>query len=347
MTRIGLAIIMVAITAGLLTMLGLSLVAAQEGASASRSFNPATVAPGGELAVTIAAANYGQAGGVTETLPDGFTYVSSSLDTEQVLVTGQEVRFTLQGTTSFTYTVTASSEAGPHTFSGALRDFDRENTPVGGDSRVTVEAAGQEGASASRSFNPATVEPGGEVAVTITAANYGQAGGVTETLPDGFTYVSSSLDTEQVLVTSQEVRFTLQGTTSFTYTVTASSEAGPHTFSGTLRDFDRENTSVGGDSRVTVEAAAQEGASASRSFNPATVAPGGEVAVTITATNYGQAGGVTETLPDGFTYVSSSLDTEQVLVTGRRSGSPCKGLPPLRTPLPPPARRVPILSPVP
>ena len=35
--------------------------------------------------------------------------------------------------------------------------------------------------------------PSGRVVVTITAANYGQAGGVTETLPAGFAYVSSSL----------------------------------------------------------------------------------------------------------------------------------------------------------
>ena len=74
--------------------------------------------PGSRLVVTIDVANYGQAGGVTETLPAGFTYVSSSLDADQVAETGQEVRFTLQGETSFTYTVTASRTAGSHSFSG-------------------------------------------------------------------------------------------------------------------------------------------------------------------------------------------------------------------------------------
>ena len=53
------------------------------------------------MTVTIAASNYGPAGGVTETLPDGFMYVSSSLPDSQVLHTGQTVRFTLQGDTSF------------------------------------------------------------------------------------------------------------------------------------------------------------------------------------------------------------------------------------------------------
>ena len=111
-TKKSLAIIMTAVTVGLLSMLGLSLVSAQQEPSANRSIPPASVAPGGEVVVTITASNYGQAGGVTETLPSGFTYVSSSLDTERVTVTGQEVRFTLFGETSFTYTVTASSTVG-------------------------------------------------------------------------------------------------------------------------------------------------------------------------------------------------------------------------------------------
>ena len=277
--------------------------------SATRSFNSATVAPGETVTVTIQAANYGQAGGVTETLPSGFSYVSSSLSASQVNESGQNVRFTLQGDTSFTYTVTAtaSSTPGPYDFSGTLRDFERDDYPVGGTTRVTVEAPSTPTPSATRSFNSATVAPGETVTVTIQAANYGQAGGVTETLPSGFSYVSSSLSASQVNESGQNVRFTLQGDTSFTYTVTASSTPGPYDFSGTLRDFERDDYPVGGTTRVTVE-----GPSATRSFNSATVAPGETVTVTIQAANYGQAGGVTETLPTGFAYVSSSLAASQV-----------------------------------
>ena len=277
----------------------------------------------GMMEVTIEAAGYGQAGGVTETLPDGFTYVSSSLGSSQVNVIDQQrVRFTLQGDTSFTYTVTASSMPGSYQFLGTLRDFDRMDFAVGGDSSVTVEAAAVEpsSAAATRSFSDASVALGGQVVVTIAAANYGQAGGVTETLPAGFTYESSSLGSSQVSVIDQQrVRFTLQGDTSFTYTVTASSMPGSYQFLGTLRDFDRMDFAVGGDSSVTVEAAAVEPSSAvaTRSFSDASVALGGQVVVTIAAANYGQAGGVTETLPAGFTYESSDLDTSQVTVTGR------------------------------
>ena len=110
--------------------------------------------------------------------------------------------------------------------------------------------------------------------MTITAANYGSFGEVTETLPVGFTYASSP-KADQVEVTGQEatgqeVRLTLQGETSFTYTVTASSAAGSHTFSGTLRDSDRQDHDVVGDSNVTVEGPSAK----SHSPRPGTVAPG-------------------------------------------------------------------------
>ena len=112
------------------------------------------------------------------------------------------------------------------------------------------------GTSAARSFSPASVAPGGQVTVTITAANYGSLGAVTETLPAGFSYVSSTHDSNQVIHpvegNSQMVRFTLQGETSLTYTVTASSVEGSYTFSGTLRDSDRNDHTVGGASMVTV-----------------------------------------------------------------------------------------------
>ena len=322
--------IAVAVVAGVVALLGVSLAAAQEGAdpsaSASRSFDTASVAPGGTVTVTIAAANYGRFGRVTETLPDGFSYVSSDdLDDDEVSEDGQIVEFTLQGTDiTFSYTVTASDTAGTHDFSGTLRDDDRDDHDVGGAASVTVTAgsAAQEGAaSASRSFDTASVAPGGTVTVTIAAANYGRFGRVTETLPDGFSYVSSDdLDGDEVSEDGQIVKFTLQGTDiTFSYTVTASDTAGTHDFSGTLRDSDRADHDVGGAASVTVTAgSAASGASASRSFDTASVAPGGTVTVTIAAANYGRFGRVTETLPDGFSYVSSDdLDDDEVSEDGQ------------------------------
>ena len=314
MFRKVLAIMMVA--AGLVSILGLSLVAAQQGANASRSFDTVSVAPGGQVVVAFTAADYGSLGAVTETLPAGFSYVSSSLTDEGEVteVNDRTVRFTLQGADkTFTYTVTASDTAGDYDFSGVLRDADRGDHTVGGASSVTVEAATQLAASATRSFDTVSVAPGGQVVVTITAADYGSLGAVTETLPAGFSFVSSSLTDEGEVteVNDRTVRFTLQGADkTFTYTVTASDTAGDYDFSGVLRDADRGDHTVGGASSVTVEAATQLAASATRSFDTVSVAPGGQVVVTITAVDYGSLGAVTETLPAGFSYVSSSLTDE-------------------------------------
>ena len=300
--------------AGVVLLVGIASVAAQQnGPSATRSFNPASVPPGGTMTVTIQVANYGGIGRVTETLPAGFVYVSSTHDSAGVNVSGQEVRFTLQGDSSVAYTVTASRTPGSHSFSGMLRDSDRANRPVGGATGVTVAALAEP--SATRSFNPASVPPGGTMTVTIQVANYGGIGRVTETLPAGFVYVSSTHDSAGVNVSGQEVRFTLQGDSSVAYTVTASRTPGSHSFSGMLRDSDRANRPVGGATGVTVAALAEP--SATRSFNPASVPPGGTMTVTIQVANYGGIGRVTETLPAGFAYVSSTHDSAGVNVSGQ------------------------------
>ena len=317
MLRIVVVLAMVGAITGMVGLSGFLPVAAQDSdASATRSFNPATVEPDGEVVVRIVATGYGSLGAVTETLPAGFSYESSSLTDEGEVteVDARTVRFTLQGADkTFTYTVTASSTAGDHDFSGVLRDSDRQDHTVGGAPTVTVEAPAGQQASATRSFNPATVEPDGEVVVRIVATGYGSLGAVTETLPAGFSYESSSLTDEGEVteVDARTVRFTLQGADkTFTYTVTASSTAGDHDFSGVLRDSDRQDHTVGGAPTVTVEAPAGQQASATRSFNPATVEPDGEVVVRIVATGYGSLGAVTETLPAGFSYESSSLTDE-------------------------------------
>ena len=141
MFRKMLAVMLVAGIAGVGTMLAPPpSVAAQASPSVTRSFSPQEVEPGGQVVVTINAANYGVGSAVTETLPAGFTYVFSTLPDDQTGVTGQEVRFTLVGDTSFTYTVTASSVGGSYTFSGTLRDSDRNDHAVGGDTTVTVSS---------------------------------------------------------------------------------------------------------------------------------------------------------------------------------------------------------------
>ena len=108
---------------------------------ATRSFTPAsgTVEPGGSLTVHI---QRGDAFVITETLPAGFTFASTTLEASDYTMDGQTVEFTVFLGSSFDYTVTAPSTAGSYTFAGTAKfDRDRANDrPVGGLSNVTVRA---------------------------------------------------------------------------------------------------------------------------------------------------------------------------------------------------------------
>ena len=125
--------------------------------------------------------------------------------------------------------------------------------PASNVASATTAPAPSGNARATRSFSAVWVELGGRVTVTIAAANYGAVGSVTETLPQGFAYVSSSLPDEQVTeVDPHTMKFSLLGDTSFTYTVTASSVEDSYTFSGTLTDIDRNDHVIGGAATVAV-----------------------------------------------------------------------------------------------
>ena len=148
-------------------MSGSSPLAAQTNPSATRSFNTAEVAPGGTVIVTITLSDLtNNLGRVTETLPSGFTYVSSSLDAAQVNAPqgSQDVTFTLIGQASFTYTVTASSSVGTYVFDGDL---------VAGGSTFDVDGATDVEVSASAP-PPVTPDPGdGALAVNSPVDDFG------------------------------------------------------------------------------------------------------------------------------------------------------------------------------
>ena len=299
-----------AVAAGAVLM-AVGMVAAQgTDPSATRAFDTGSVAAGGGPVVATITVSGATQAVVTETLPTGFAYVSSSLPDSQVRPDpndSQRIGFVLADSADnpFTYTVTVS-EAGA--ISGKLT-VDRIEYDVTGDDMVTV----QEGTdpSATRAFDTGSVAAGGgPVVATITVSGATQAV-VTETLPTGFAYVASSLPDSQVRPDAnngQIIRFVLADSADnpFTYTVTVS-EAGA--ISGKLT-VDRIEYDVTGDDMVTV----QEGTdpSATRAFDTGSVAAGGgPVVATITVSGATQAV-VTETLPTGFAYVASSLPDSQV-----------------------------------
>ena len=340
----------IAVSVGLLE---LSPLTAQASPTASRSFFPDPVDAGGKVTVTITADGYGAFGDVVETLPPGFTYLNSSLPANQVERDGQTVTFALIGgtpPTTFRYTVTASSGEGDHSFTGDFSGVDTgfeafKGVKVGGDPKIEVAATtmppdtgdgdtgnGDTGATppptANRSFSPDPVDAGGKVTVEIIAEGHGSFGEVVERLPRGFIYLDSSLPTDQVTrsgqtVSGETVTLSLVGATSpttFTYTVTASSVEGDHSFMGDFSGVESDfapfsGVKVGGDPSIAVGPPA--GPNAKRSFSPASVASRGRVTVTIIAEGHGSFGEVAETLPAGFTYLESSLPDDQVTRSGQ------------------------------
>ena len=221
------------------------------GHSATRSFDVDSVGPGGHVGVSVEVSGLGAFGGVAETLPEGFTYEpgSSSLPDAAVQVVGQTVIFAILGDgDTFTYTAVApTTMEGTFSFSGVATDSSGEGQPVMGSTDVTV------GASASRSID-AVVLSGDQIEVSVSVRGLGEFGGVTETLPEGFVYLSSSLEAAAVQVDGQTVTFAIIGdSANFTYTVRAPDVAAEYSFAGIVTGSNNVDGAVGGDSAVSVE----------------------------------------------------------------------------------------------
>lgn len=111
----------VAILLFCLCMLSLAVPALAGGEAMVREVSTAVPAPGAEVTVTLTLHGCA-AGGVVETLPPGFVYVSSSLPADQVRVEGNRVCFATLGESVVTYVVRAPEKAGGE-ITGAWWDF--------------------------------------------------------------------------------------------------------------------------------------------------------------------------------------------------------------------------------
>ena len=121
-----------------LALLGRPDTAAAQSHTATRSFEQEWASPGSELRVAITAGDYGPIGQVVEELPEGFTFVGGSLDDAHVEAEGRTVRFNLLGETDFSYTVRVPDAEGLYTFSGVIKNVDRDERAVGGQTTLRV-----------------------------------------------------------------------------------------------------------------------------------------------------------------------------------------------------------------
>ena len=138
-----LAALLLSVVGGLTLMSSTSPLAAQTDPSATRSFEPASVEPGGTVTVHIDIEGVAVAGSVTETVPAGFTYVSTTglPPNEAASNLGMGILvFPFSGSNSFSYELTAPSMEDAYPFSGILNPGpDTQSVDVGGAASVRVE----------------------------------------------------------------------------------------------------------------------------------------------------------------------------------------------------------------
>ncbi len=116
--------------------------------SVTRSFSTISPSPNSEFDVMLTISDL-NIGGIVETLPERFSYVSTTHPSDQVRISGQKIAFAVINETEITYKVKASS-SGEGTFTGKWVDLlvlspeleeGKERWETIADGMVIVEAA--------------------------------------------------------------------------------------------------------------------------------------------------------------------------------------------------------------
>ena len=233
--------------------------------TATRTLPAEPISAGEFFTVSIEAQGYGIKGEVIETLPEGFVYSSTSLLQCQVEeITDEDAekagtrvyKFSLHDETSFTYTVKLRPDVreGSYTISGRLLD-----ECIGGHTAIVVAELEEAEPTARRTLPEELVAVSESFTIEIEASHYGYFGNVVETIPKGFVYEDySGLTPGSVEAKDDTVEFTLRGEPSFAYTVTASDTEGTYTFSGILKDEDKKEYDIEGDTEIEVGESGKE-----------------------------------------------------------------------------------------
>ncbi len=110
--------------------------AAAEDVTVERTLSAADIAQGNNLEVMLSVEGI-QAGGIVETIPDGFTFVGTDHPADRYGISGQKVLFSVIGENEIAYRVQART-VGTWTFSGAWDDAVSMTNGTIAESQVTV-----------------------------------------------------------------------------------------------------------------------------------------------------------------------------------------------------------------
>jgi len=148
-----------------------------EESTVTRSLSTSTPTGNSIFNITLQISNM-QVGGIVETIPDGFSYVSTTHPEAQVEQSGQNLVFSVIGETELSYLVRAPS-SGSGTFTG---EWDNTLTGTNGqisDSSVTVAGTGSKSSGGSGSGNLVTssASPEGTEQATTSGSTQPNAAG--------------------------------------------------------------------------------------------------------------------------------------------------------------------------
>ncbi|RYF70854.1 MAG: DUF11 domain-containing protein, partial [Cytophagaceae bacterium] len=291
-----------------------------------KTVNNQTPVIGTNVVFTILASNLGtnNATGVNvaDVLPAGYTYISSTATTGTYNNTnGSWVIGNLANGANATMTITARVNAtGPYANTATITGSENDPDLTNNSSTVTPSPASNLVADLKvvKTVDNANPIFGSNVVFTIVASNLGGSAAtgatVTDILPAGYAYVSSTTTTGTYNNTNGIWTIgNLANGASATMTITARVNAtGPYANTATITGNENDPDQGNNTSTVSpVPGSAQANLAVLKTVNSAAPMVGSNVVFTIVASNMGPSGvtgvTVTDVLPIGYTYVSSTV----------------------------------------
>ncbi|MFB9063493.1 hypothetical protein ACFFUQ_05615, partial [Flavobacterium branchiarum] len=289
-----------------------------------KTINNQTPAVGSTVIFTLIATNNGPSPStgvvVTDILPSGYTYVSSTppAGTTYVPATGLWTIGNMANGNTKTLTITATVNAtGNYTNTASINGTENDPTPGNSTSTVTPVPTSVSDQSIVKTVNNTTPAVGSNVVFTLVATNNGPSAStgiiVTDLLPAGYTYVSSTppIGTTYASGTGVWNIGTLANGANATLTITATVNAtGSYANTASINGNENDPTPGNNTSTITPNPTATTNRSIVKTVNNTTPAVGSNVVFTLVATNNGPSAStgvtVTDLLPAGYTYVSST-----------------------------------------
>ena len=312
----------------------------------SKSVSPTTAADGDTVTYTVTIANSGTADGtltsVTDTLPEGFSYVtgsSSSLTTSNPSISGQDLTWSgswtvpASGSVTLQFQATAGSRAGTvyNNVSASGSDFTTASSgdtaavfvPTTGTVSFVEDLAG--------AGDVTIIDDGDTVYLRVDDADQNGSTGTADTVTVVLTNVNGDHETVTLTETGND-------TGVFTGSI-PSDLASASQDDGTLQVQQGETVTMtytdavdaaGGTNQsrtdtLQIRAPGQPTMSVEKVVTPGSAVAGDTVTYTITVTNSGTSGAtvttIQDTLPSGFSYVASSasgLTTADPTISGQQ-----------------------------